>query len=127
MAAYLRLEPLPVKGDPPVCDYRGMGVFCGPMQLQPGTDMLYRNNGDGTFSDVTDESGLLAKAQGYAFTPVIDDFNADGQLDIFVANDSSPNLLFVNQGDGTFREDALASRLAKHLSLIHISEPTRPY
>ena len=112
VAAYLRLESLPVKGDPPVCDYRGMGVFCGPMQLQPGTDMLYRNNGDGTFSDVTDESGLLAKAQGYAFTPVIDDFNADGQLDIFVANDSSPNLLFVNQGDGTFREDALASGLA---------------
>ena len=112
VAGYLSLESLPVKGKPPVCDYRGMGVFCGPMQLEPGTDVLYRNNGDGTFSDISGQAGLLDKAPGYGFTPVIDDFNADGQLDIFVANDSSPNYLFVNEANGTFREDALAAGLA---------------
>lgn len=112
VASYLSLESLPVKGDPPVCDYRGLEVFCGPMQLEPGTDVLYRNNGDGTFSDDTEQAGLLAKTPGYGFTPVIDDFNADGQLDIFVANDSSPNSLYVNQGHGTFREDALATGVA---------------
>ena len=112
VAAYLSLEALPIKGDPPVCDYRGLGVFCGPMQLEPGTDVLYRNNGDGTFSEITERAGVLAKAPGYGFTPVIDDFNGDGQLDIFVANDSSPNFLFINHGDGSFTEDALASGLA---------------
>ena len=112
VAAYLSLESLPLKGEAPVCDYRGMGVFCGPMQLEPGGDVLYRNNGDGTFSDGTEDAGLPAENSGYGFTPVIDDFNADGQLDIFVANDSFPNFLFVNQGDGTFREDGLAAGLA---------------
>ena len=112
VAAYLGLEFLPVEGDPPVCDYRGLGVFCGPMQLEAGMDVLFRNNGDGTFSEITEQAGLLGKAPGYGFTPVIDDFNADGQLDIFVANDSSPNFLFINDGDGSFVEDALASGLA---------------
>lgn len=112
VAAYLSLESLPVKGDPPVCNYRGLGVFCGPMQLEAGTDVLYRNDGDGTFSDITEQAGLLAGAPSYGFTPVIDDFNADGKLDIFVANDSSPNSLYVNQGNGTYREDALAAGIA---------------
>lgn len=112
VTGYLNLESLPVKGEPPVCDYRGMGVFCGPMQLEPGRDVLYRNDGDGTFSDISEQAGLLAKPSGYGFTPVIDDFDADGNLDIFVANDSSPNSLFINEGNGTFREDGLAAGLA---------------
>ena len=112
VAAYLSLETLPVKGKPPVCDYRGMSVFCGPMQLEPGVDILYHNNGDGTFSDITRGVGVLAEAPGYGFTPVVDDFNGDGRLDIFVSNDSSPNFLYVNQGSDRFREDALAAGLA---------------
>ncbi|MYB53212.1 MAG: CRTAC1 family protein [Acidobacteriia bacterium] len=112
VAAYLRLDTLPVEGEPPVCDYRGLNVFCGPMQLEPGVDVLYRNNGDGTFSDITDESGVLAETPGYGFTPLISDFNGDGLPDIFVSNDSSANFLFVNQGGSSFLNDALAAGLA---------------
>ena len=112
VAAYLELDTLPVQGEAPVCTYRGMGVFCGPMQLEPAIDVLYRNNGDGTFSDITEEAGVLATKAGYGFTPVFDDFNRDGMLDIFVSNDSSPNFLYINQGRSNFREDALAAGLA---------------
>lgn len=112
VAGYLELESVPVEGEPPVCDYRGLAVFCGPMQLDPAPDVLFLNNGDGTFSDITEQAGIRSMAPGYGFTPLIDDFNSDGRLDIFVANDSSPNFLFVNRGDGTFREDALAAGIA---------------
>ena len=112
VAAYLRLATLPVQGEAPVCDYRGMAVFCGPLQLEADMDILYRNNGDGTFSDITEESGVVAAKPGYGFTPVLADFNRDGMLDIFVANDSSPNFLYINLGRDGFREDALISGLA---------------
>ena len=108
VAGYLDLETLPVTGQAPVCDYRGLGVFCGPLQLEPGIDVLYRNNGDGTFSDITEEAGVLPARPAYGFTPVFEDFNEDGKPDIFVSNDSSPNFLYINQG-GTFKEDALAA------------------
>ena len=111
IAGYLDLESLPVKGKAPVCDYRGLGVFCGPLKLEPGVDVLYRNNGDGTFSDITREAGVLPPRSAYGFTPVFEDFNQDGKLDIFVSNDSSPNFLYINQG-GAFKEDALAAGVA---------------
>ena len=112
VASYLELETLPLPNEAPVCDYRGLGVFCGPLKLEPAHDVLYRNNGDGTFSDVTEQARVLPTQPGYGFTPVFEDFTQDGKLDIFVSNDSSPNFLYVNQGRGTFKEDALAAGLA---------------
>ncbi len=112
VAAYLDLVQLRIDGEPPVCDYRGLSAFCGPQQMEPGTDILYRNDGDGTFTDITRLAGAEPPQAGYGFTPVLEDFTGDGHLDIFVANDSSPNFLFVNDGAGAFREDALAAGVA---------------
>jgi len=91
----------------PVCNYRGLEAFCGPQGLDPEPGVLYRNNGDGTFTDVSEPSGIGAASRSFGFTPVFEDFNGDGRPDIFVANDSAPNLLFINQGGGVFREEGL--------------------
>ncbi len=112
VAGYLSLASLPVEGQAPVCDYRGLRVFCGPLDLEPARDTLYRNNGDGTFTDITDQALTGPPRAAPGFTPVIEDFTGDGHLDILVANDSTPNFLFVNRGDGTFREDALLAGVA---------------
>ena len=82
-------------------------VFCGPRGLPYGKHSLYRNNGDGTFTDVTSEAGISAANAGYGLTAVAADFDNDGWPDIYVACDSTPSLLFRNQHDGTFLEQAL--------------------
>lgn len=80
--------------------------FPGPLAYQGSPDVLYRNNGDGTFTDVTRDSGLLnTENRGMGLT--IGDFNADGFSDIFVSNDAMANSLFRNQGNGTFRDEGL--------------------
>ena len=112
IAGYLSIGSLPLEGVPPVCDYKGLDVFCGPLDLEPGGDILYRNNGDGSFSEITSVAEVRPEKPGYGFTPVVEDFNGDSRLDIFVTNDSSPNFLFLNQGRATFREDALGAGLA---------------
>ena len=112
VTGYLDIEALPITGEAPVCDYRGLEVFCGPLDLVPGADILYLNNGDGTFTDISEAAGVLAERRGYGFTAVIEDFNRDSRPDIFVANDSAPNFLYVNQGSGTFSEDGLAAGVA---------------
>jgi enediyne biosynthesis protein E4 len=91
----------------PVCDYFGQHVFCGPIGLPAARSVLYHNNGDGTFSDVSKTSGISNPPPAHGFSAITGDFNGDGKLDIFVANDSDPNYLFLNQGDGTFKEEAL--------------------
>ncbi len=91
----------------PVCDYFGQHVFCGPIGFKGGRSVLYHNNGDGTFTDVSQASGIAKAPPAHGFTAVTGDFNGDGKLDIFVANDSDPNYLFVNQGNGSFKEEAL--------------------
>ena len=112
VAAYLSLESLPVKGEPPVCDYRGMACSAVPCSLSPARTSSIATMGTGPSPKSRNKQGCSPRLRAYGFTPVIDDFNADGQLDIFVSNDSSPNSLFVNEGNGTFREDALAAGLA---------------
>jgi hypothetical protein len=109
IAGYVALDALEFSGKPPVCLYRGVPGFCGPMSLKGEADILYHNNGDGTFTDVTAKAGVVDKGLYHGFTVVFHDFNGDGRPDIFVANDSNPNYLYVNQGDGTFREAALVS------------------
>jgi hypothetical protein len=107
ITSYVDLQSLSFDHAPPVCDYFGQHTFCGPIGLKGGTSVLYHNNGDGTFRDVTKTSRVGNAPPAHGFTAVTGDFNADGKLDIFVANDSDPNYLFLNQGDGTFKESAL--------------------
>ena len=80
--------------------------YCSPTVYKSVAARLYRNLGKGKFLDMTDASGI-GKALGKGMGIAIADFNADGRMDIFVANDTEPNFLFINQGDGTFREVGL--------------------
>ncbi len=88
------------------------GVFCGPRGLPYGKHSLYRNNGNGTFTDVTAASGIQAVQGGYGLTAVAADLDNDGWPDIYLACDSTPSLFFHNNHDGTFTEQALERGIA---------------
>jgi hypothetical protein len=93
-------------GSGPNCKWKGMDVMCGPMGLGKSKNTLYHNNGDGIFTDVSVASGVT-RAQGfYCLMPVTLDFNLDGWPDIYVACDSSPNILLKNNGKGAFTDVA---------------------
>ena len=94
------------------CSYQGVAVYCGPRGLPLPTNALYRNNGDGTFTDVSKPSGIEAIRTSYGLTAVSLDIDEDGWPDIMVAADSTPGLLFMNNHDGTFREEALIRGLS---------------
>src|SRR5215831_18450739 len=94
-------------GDNPNCRWKGIPVECGPRGLATGKHTLYRNNGDGTFTDVTQQAGISRAAPTYGMTVVAADFDEDGWPDIYVACDSTPSLLFMNNRDGTFREEGV--------------------
>jgi enediyne biosynthesis protein E4 len=94
------------------CSYEGLPVYCGPRGLKAPSNALYRNNGDGTFTDVSTSSGIGAVATSYGMTAVAFDADEDGWPDILVACDSTPSLLFMNNHNGTFREEALLRGLA---------------
>ena len=85
---------------------RGVQIYCDPRVFKGLPNRLYRNKGDGTFEDVSAQAGLLAHV-GKGMSAAFADFNHDGRLDVFVTNDTVPNFLFRNNGDGTFTEDAL--------------------
>ena len=87
-------------------------TFVGPRGLPYGRHSLYRNNGDGTFSDVTDASGIAKVPGGYGLTAVAADFDDDGWPDIYVACDSTPSLLFKNKHDGSFVEQGMERGVA---------------
>ena len=91
--------------DIPNCNYEGVATFCGPAGLTPPQHFLYRNNGDGTFTDVSKESGIAAMRGSYGFTAVAFDADEDGWQDVFVACDATPSLLLMNNHDGTFRSE----------------------
>ncbi len=112
VAGYVSVSELQLDKPAPVCLYRNLPVFCGPKGLKGETDILYRGNGNGTFADVTKASGVEDKDLRHGFTVVFDDFNHDGKIDLFVANDSDPNYLYLNQGNGTFKEAGLSSGVA---------------
>ncbi len=94
------------------CSYQGVAVYCGPRGLPIPANALYRNNGDGTFTDVSEKSGVGKVRTSYGLTAVAMDVDEDGWPDLLVACDSTPGLLFLNNHDGTFREDALMDGLA---------------
>jgi enediyne biosynthesis protein E4 len=107
----LKSAPKPA-ADSPTCSYEGVAVMCGPRGLKPAYHSLYRNNGDGTFTDVSEAAGISGARGSYGLTAVTADLDDDGWPDIFVACDSTPSLLFVNNRDGTFREEALIRGIA---------------
>ena len=94
------------------CMYGGVPVFCGPKYFKPVAPMLFHNNGDGTFSDVSRSSGIGASNGMRAMTAVAADFDNDGWPDLYVACDGAPSLLFINNRDGTFREEGLGRGVA---------------
>jgi len=101
----LDLDNLPAFGQGPFCTYRGIAVSCGPRGLKGGRDRLYHNNGDGTFTDVTEKDKLNIDPGSYYGMGVLWlDYDLDGCLDLYVANDSSPSLLYHNDCKGNFTE-----------------------
>jgi len=94
------------------CSYQGVPVYCGPRGFPLPSHTLYRNNGDGSFTDVSGASGISSVKTSYGLSVVSLDVDEDGWPDILVAADSTPSLLFINNRDGTFREEGLLRGLA---------------
>jgi hypothetical protein len=106
------LDNLPAFGSRLTCKYRGIGVQCGPRGLKGVPDHLYHNNGDGTFTDVSKQAGVDDAEGRYGLTAFWSDFNNDGKIDLFVANDGEPNYLYQGDGTGRFEEIALPAGVA---------------
>jgi hypothetical protein len=94
-----------------LCKYRGIMVHYGPKGLKSAPDTLYRNNGDDSFTDVTAPAGIVDPDR-YGFQAIAFDFDSDGDQDIFVANDSTPNFLWRNNGDGSFTDVGMEAGVA---------------
>ncbi len=94
------------------CNYRGVPVACGPRGLPGLADLVYHNEGNGRFREVSDDIGIKDTIRGYGLGVVWLDFDNDGWPDIFVANDSMPNYLWHNKGNGTFEEVAFEAGCA---------------
>ncbi|HEX4156576.1 MAG TPA: CRTAC1 family protein [Acidobacteriaceae bacterium] len=94
------------------CQFRGVKVMCGPRGLHGEPDHLFHNNGNGTFTDVSDHAGVADTNRYYGLASLFIDVNGDGRPDLLVADDSTPNYLYINKGDGTFEDDSFASGYA---------------
>lgn len=105
-------EHIPKPGANSNCDWKGIPVECGPRGLPPSFHSLYRNKGDGTFTDVSREAGISGLRESYGMTAITADLDEDGWPDIFVACDSTPSLLLMNNHDGTFREEGVLRGVA---------------
>jgi len=106
------LAAVPKPGTNNNCDWKGVPVECGPRGFPPGRHTLYRNNGDGTFTDVSKQAGIDKLTESYGMTVVAADFDNDGWPDLFIACDSTPSLLLMNNHDGTFREEGVLRGVA---------------
>jgi hypothetical protein len=112
-ANYIDLDlsstPVPESG---LCRYKGLPVACGPPGLPGGKNVLYRNTGKGTFEDVSDASGISRARGTYGLGVATVDFNSDGWVDVYVANDSNPSALYINNKDGTFTDVGITAGCA---------------
>jgi hypothetical protein len=106
------LDDLPAFGSRQTCKYRGIDVQCGPRGLKTSSSNLYHNNGDGTFTDVSKKTGIRDSPNAFGLTAVWSDFDDDGHLDLFVANDAGRNYLFQNDVSGHFNEVGFAAGVA---------------
>ena len=111
---YIKLDPdkIPSLSETTFCQWKGVPIMCGPRGLPGDTNILYHNNGDGTFNDVSLKSGILKPGPRYSITPISYDFDNDGWPDIYVAVDSEPSILFHNNHDGTFTDIAIMAGVA---------------
>lgn len=111
---YLKFDvataPEPGKGAN--CFWKGIPVNCGPKGLPFDTNLFYRNNGDGTFTDVSEKSGIAKVTGRYSMTAIVTDYNNDGWTDIYIACDSTASTLYRNNKDGTFTDVSLESGTA---------------
>jgi hypothetical protein len=114
VANYLRfdLKTAPEPGTGPNCLWKGVPVNCGPKGLPTDTNLLYHNDGNGTFSDVSERSGIARVTGRYSMTAVAADLTDDGWPDIYVASDSTAAILYRNNRDGTFTDIAVESGTA---------------
>jgi enediyne biosynthesis protein E4 len=108
----LHLDRLPKPGANPFCNFKGVAVNCGPRGLPMPRNYLYRNMGDGTFRDVSQETGIAKAQRTYSMTSVAADFSNDGWTDLYVASDSTPSLLFRNKHNSTFVEEGAERGIA---------------
>ncbi len=104
-----KTAPLPESGP---CKYKGLLVACGPPGLKGGKNILFHNQGNGTFTDVSESAGILNTAGTYGLGVIVSDFDNDGWPDIYVANDSTSAALYKNNHDGTFKEVAIEAGVA---------------
>jgi hypothetical protein len=114
VANYLKFHPAttPKPGANPYCFYRGLPVSCGPRGLPFDRNILYRNNGDGTFTDISERSGIATPEGHYSLGVLTGDFDEDGLPDIYVACDQTPSLLYMNKGHGRFEEEGVLRGVA---------------
>jgi len=105
----LKTAPTPESGP---CVYKSINVACGPPGLPGGKNILYHNNGDGTFTDVSEKAGLWNTVGTYGLSVAVSDFDNDGWPDIYVADDSISSILYMNQKDGTFKDQAIEAGAA---------------
>ena len=114
--AQIDLANRPISGSKAVgnasCQYRGVEVMCGPRGLKGEHDHLFHNNGNGTFTDVSKKLGVDDPNGYYGLGTLFADVNNDGKPDLLVANDSTPNYLYINKGNGTFEDDSYVSGYA---------------
>ena len=94
------------------CTFRGTRTMCGPRGLLGEPDHLFHNNGDGTFTDISVKAGVSDKNRYYGFSSTFVDIDNDGKVDLLVTDDSSPNYLYLNKGDGTFQDASFYSGFA---------------
>ena len=111
----LRAAPLPQNESTP-CKLKGVPIVCAPDFFAAQQDLLYRNNGDGTFTDVSRKAGIFRPDPERGFAVVFSDFDNDGDADLYVANDSGPNHFYVNNGDATFTDASWISGTAVDLN-----------
>jgi enediyne biosynthesis protein E4 len=106
------LNDLPSFGSRKTCQYHDISVQCGPRGLKGSPDTLYHNNGNGTFTEVAKQAGVDDANRFFGLTAVWSDFDNDGKLDLFVADDGEPNYLYHNEGNGRFKDVALDAGVA---------------
>ena len=114
IANYAQLDPAttPKPGANPLCMYKGLAVMCGPRGLPGGSNLLFHNSGGGKFQNVSAAAGFSRPSGYYGFAVLTGDFNNDGWADVYIANDSTPSVLYRNNHDGTFTDIGVASGAA---------------